>query len=302
MNTSHSPETAKPLSAAAIRSRVEKSSDSMAMLPKAFYRFGQALVKELLKFAPAAPSFSYDGSQKTEAHQVKEIDDNANLSEVLVSGDLRESIRITVDREIVFGICDLAFGGVGNEPAYAEARPFSKIECAVMRLFFDAVGRSLPAAFFNISLKDFFVAPVQNPNEDPFFPPFKPFISVRMLCNIHGYSGEMRIELPEKLATLIRPAGEEKLTSSALPTSEWGAKISDRVENIEMELTVVLSEFIMSLDRVTKLQTGEIIEFTNDISSSLAVCSEGVKLFDAKLGQSARKFCVSIEKSIASPG
>jgi flagellar motor switch protein FliM len=190
------------------------------------------------------------------------------------------------------------FGSVGNEPAFADPRPFSKIERSVMRLLFKVIGRALPAAFPNITLKEFFIAPPQDPHEDPLYPVFKPFVSVRILCNIHGYSGEVLIEMPEELTTLFRPLDEEKHPMAAPAVSEWGSQISSRVESIEVELVVVLAELQMSLDIITSFQTGQLIRLESDISSPVAVCSEGVKLFNAKLGQTDKKFCLSLQAPV----
>ena len=301
MNSAETSIATKSLSIDAIRSKVSSPGNNLAMLPKGFGRFTQMLSKEILRITSTAPNFSFAGFCRTDALAAKDVEENSCLSELLICGDLRQSMRITVERPIVFGICDLVFGGVGNEPAFVETRPFSKIERAVMQLFFKVIGRSLPAAFTNIALKEFFLAPPQDPNEDPLYPPFKPFVSVKILCNMHGYSGELLIEMPEELTTLFRPLDEENRTQSVPAVSEWGAQISTRVENIEVELTVVLAELQMSLDNITSFHAGQLIRLESDIGSPVTVCSEGVKLFNAKLGQAAKKFCLSFEAPIALP-
>ena len=295
MSTVETATTSKPLSIDAIRSKVSSPGNNLAMLPKGFGRFTQRLAKEILTISSIAPDFVFDRVSRSDAEDTEEAEENATLSQLLVCGDLRQSMRITVDRPTVFGICDVIFGSVGNEPAFADPRPFSRIEQSVMELFFKVVGRSLPAAFTSIALKEFFIAPLQDPNEDPLYPVFKPFVSVRVLCNIHGYSGEILIEMPEELTTLFRPVDEEKRPLSTPAVSEWGSLISSRVESIDVELVVVLAELQMSLDNITSLQPGQMIRLETDIGSPVAVCSEGVKLFNAKLGQTDKKFCLSLQ-------
>ena len=156
----------------------------------------------------------------------------------------------------------------------------------------------MPAAFPNAALKEFFVAPPEDPNEDPRYPPVKPFVAVKILCNVHGYSGELLIEMPEELALQFQLSDYKQHAPTAPRVSEWGTQISGRVETIEVELVAVLAEFQMSLDRVTSLHAGQVIKLENDIASPLTVCSDGIELFTARLGQTARKFCLSIETSI----
>lgn len=298
MEASQISAAAKPLSLDAIRAKAEKPTNNLSMLPRLFGRFAVTLSKEFLNIAAASPSFTFEGFCRTEAQLVQESEENSTLSELLVCGEIKQSVRVTIDRQVIFGLCDLIFGGVGNEPAYAEARPFSKIECAVMQLFFRTAGRALPSAFPSIATKEFFIAPPQDPNEDPKYPPIRPFVSVKILCNIHGYSGEMLVELPEELALLFRPADQREHAVKAPQVSEWGTQISERVDSIEVELVAVLAEFQMTLDGVTNLHAGQVIKLENDISSPLAVCSAGIELFTARLGQAARKFCLSIEASV----
>lgn len=295
MQTSEVAMPAKPLSAETIRAKAEKPTNNLSMLPKLFGRFAVALSKEILHIASASPSFVFEGFCRTEAQLVQEVEENSTLSEVLICGVMRQSVRVTIDRPVIYGLCDLIFGGVGNEPAYAEARPFSKIERSIMQLFFKAVGRALPSAFPSVAMREFFIAPPEDPNEDSRYPPIKPFVSVKILCNIHGYSGEMQIELPEELALLFRPADAKQNEITARPASAWEAEISGRVESIEVELVAVLAEFQMSLEGVTNLYAGQVIRLESDISRPLAVCSDGIELFTARLGQASKKFCLSIE-------
>jgi flagellar motor switch protein FliM len=285
----------KPLSIDAIRSKSDSSDNNLALVPNAFARFAQSLSNETLHISSISPSFSFEGFCRSEARLTGEAEENSCISEILVCGELQQSVRVTIDRAIVFGICDVVFGGTGNEPAFAETRPFSKIERAMAQLFFRIIGRSLPSAFTGRSYKEFFSAPAQDPNEESLYPAFKPLIYVRILCNVHGYSGELIIELPEELATQFRPADAGRAAAKSIPVSKWESQVAGRIESMEMELTAVLAEFQMSLQGIGGLRLGQLIKLESDIASPLALCSEGVALFSARLGQTAKKYCLSIE-------
>jgi flagellar motor switch protein FliM len=280
-----------PLSIGAIRSRLDTEPDSLVMIPKSFGRFTQALCKEFMRFAATSPNFSYDGYVRSAAQIAKDFEDNSTLTEFLICADRQY---------VIFGVCDAVFGGVGNEEAYAEPRPFSKIEQSFMKIFFAAVGCALPSAFAGMDVTQFIVESLQDPNEDSLYPPFSPFVAVRILCNIHGYSGEVTIEMPQELAALFKSVDSEKDTARAPSVSEWAPQMSERVEGIEVELTAVLAEFLMNLDGITSLQKGQVIKLQNTVASPLALHSQGVNLFTAKLGQTASRFCLSIEEPVTS--
>ena len=215
---------AKPLSLEAIRAKADKPTNNLALLPKSFGRFALALSKDFLSIASTSPSFTFEGFCRTEAQLVQEPEENWSLSELLICGELKQGVRVSIDRPVIYGLCDVVFGSVGNEPAYAEARPFSKIERAIMQLFFKTIGRAMPAAFRNATLREFFVPPPQDPHEDPKYPPFKPFVSVKILCNIHGYSGELLIEMPEELALQFQPVEDKRRALMRLRISNGGRR------------------------------------------------------------------------------
>jgi flagellar motor switch protein FliM len=253
-----------------------------------------------MRFAATSPNFSYDSYVRSAAQIAKDFEDNSTLTEFLICADRQYRLRVTADRSVIFGVCDAVFGGVGNEEAYAEPRPFSKIEQSFMKIFFAAVGRALPSAFAGMDVAQFIVEPLQDPNDEPLYPPFSPFVAVRILCNIHGYSGEVTIEMPQELAALFKSVDSEKDTARAPSVSEWAPQMSERVEGIEVELTAVLAEFLMNLDGITSLQKGQVIKLQNTVASPLALHSQGVNLFTAKLGQTASRFCLSIEEPVTS--
>jgi flagellar motor switch protein FliM len=301
MDTPGTSPSAKPLSLDAIRSKADAPTNNLVLLPKAFGRFSTVLAKNTSDIAVTPPHFAFEGFCRTEAQPAQEADESSCLTELLICGDIGQGVRVSVDRTTIFALCDAAFGGVGNEPAYSEARPFSKTERAIAQLFFKIFGRSLPSAFSNIALKEFIVAPPQDPNEDPVNPPFKSFVSVRILCNIFDYSGELTLELPEELALFFRPVDDKRRGPKTPKISEWGTQISGRVEGIEMELVAVLAEFQMNLDRIAGLYAGQVIALGNSTASPLTVCSEGIGLFTARLGQTSGKFCLSIETLASAP-
>ena len=88
MDTTEIVTPVKPLSLEAIRSKAEKPTNNLALIPKSFARFSQTLSKEILSIASTSPGFIFEGFCRTEAQLDQEFEENWCLSEILICGEL----------------------------------------------------------------------------------------------------------------------------------------------------------------------------------------------------------------------
>jgi flagellar motor switch protein FliM len=262
------------LTASALRSSVESKSDDMGLLPQGFTRFAKALSRNFAQLAPASPGFSYESHVKS----APVIPDEAAVIFLLQCPAPVAQLRLTLDRALVFGLCDVMFGGVGNEPPFAEARPLSNIEQAIAGMFAGYVGSLLPQAFATEPFS------LHKPSDDQEEAPFSSAVTVTLLGTMHGYSGEMKIELPEALAGLFKPQASLQAPEACAPN----------IEKIPVNLVAVLGDLSMSLEDLTRLSPGQTVRLNSTIATPISLESEGVELCKARLGQNARRFCLSV--------
>jgi flagellar motor switch protein FliM len=293
---------ANRLTQASIRQAAAAPATTLAKLPSGMKRFLKLLTREIHAIAGITLTASFESYCRSDALVQDDEEADATVAELLESPGTDGAIRVSLDRQMLFGLCDAVFGGAGLEQPFLEQRPYSAIEKAVASLFTRTLGRAFPAAFEGHDLTAFAPPPV--PAEDaidvPEPVPFVPLISIRVLCTMHGYSGEVTIELSSEITSLLRDDTDEKAEPVADPKpSQWQDRILSRVENMDTELVAVLSEFQMSLAHLTSLQVGQMIGLNTNLSTPLEVRSGGVRLCRARLGQNAQKYCLRVEQTEA---
>jgi flagellar motor switch protein FliM len=266
--------TLKPLTAQAFRAAGEKSRDGLAQLPQGFGRFAKELGKSVAKLTASPPDFAYE-SFATIAGAAGP--DHAVF--LLQSAEPQRMVRVVLDRALVFGLCDLMLGGVGNEPPFTEERPLSRLELALAELFAIGVGETLPYAFPEGAIEPLTLR--RDAEEEP---DFEAALSITMLGTIHGYSGEMRLDLNQTLADLLKAQGAASEIGAAKPS----------MDIINVELTAILAGLPMSLDEIGRFARGQLIRLGTHASTPVSVTSGGVELFKARLGQGERRFCLGV--------
>jgi flagellar motor switch protein FliM len=265
-----------PLTAQAFQPAGGKNRNGLAHLPQGCALFARQLGKGLAKFAGAPPIFSYESFAPVAGPAAIGEDQAAFM---LDGADASRTARVVMDRALVFGLCDLLLGGVGNEPAYAEERPLSKIELALAALIAAEVGEALPHAFPGAALEPL---SLRTQTEDK--PTFEAALGIRFLGAMQSSSGEMHLELSPALAGLMKPVASAPDLPQARP----------RAETIGIDLTAILGGVTMNLEELGRLAPGQLIRLGVTAATPVSVTSGGIELFKAKLGQGERKFCLGL--------
>jgi flagellar motor switch protein FliM len=268
----------KPLTIQAIRAASVNASDVLAPLPPGFTALAKELGKGFNRLAASAPVFSFESCGKLAEQALAGDDAHAAM---MLAADNRFALRIVMDRGFVFGLCDLVFGGVGNEPHFAEDRPLSNIERAMADMFAGLVAETLPQAFEGVEMPNFAILAAES--EDA--PEYRPEATVTILAAIHGATGEIKFELPRAFIAMLGPQAAQPIAAVV---------VQPRIDNVAVELTALLAEMPMSLGDVTRLARGQLIRLNATTATPVTVMSEGVELFRAKLGQSARRYCLGV--------
>jgi flagellar motor switch protein FliM len=266
----------QPLTAQAFRAAGEKNRDSHPQLPQAFTRFAKALCKNFTRLSASPPSFVYESFSPGSGAVRAEADHAAFMLEGLAPSRM---VRVVIDRALVFGLCDLMLGGVGNEPPFVEERPLSRLELALAELVAVEIGTALPHSFPEGSVEPL---TLRTAAEDR--PVFEAVLSIVMLGTIHGYSGDLRLELSQALVDVLKP--------QAAALDEAAAKPG--MDTVNVDLTAILTQFPMSLDEIGRLGRGQLIRLGATAATPVSVSSGGVELFKARLGQGERRFCLGV--------
>lgn len=282
---------ATPLDTATFRAYKDGKSDAYGRAPAVFSKFTKFFARSMASLGIAAPVITYEKHDRAASAPAEVEFEGVAALLINLQGQAVACVRL--EKAVAFGLCDLAFGGSGSEKPFAEERPLSHIEQDLARHFIELVGEHLPNA-----LED----PVQNaltvykPSTDGLSDPpvFKPVVTITLIIAVMGCSGEVKIDLGEEAASRLRPTGGSGGDGQAIQSS-WTPQIAAHVEASEVDLIAVLTSFQMTLQDVTALQQGQTIRLATTLSKPVSIeSSDGIAFHKARLGQQARRFCLSI--------
>lgn len=285
---------ATPLDVATFRAYGSGKNGGQEDLSQGFARLCKLLTRALAGLCTTPPNFSLEKAEAIDQGAAA-VAEGEGVQAILQQEEPPLRLRVTLDKPLVFALCDLLLGGVGNEQAYAEQRPVSHIERDLGRHLISVIGEVLIQTFDSDALTSLTLwKPKEDAGEDP--PDVKPTLRLTLLATIMSYSGEIIIELPSEIAALAKLAAPEadESRSAAKQASGWGEQIAARIQPSEMDVQAVLTSFQMTLEDIGKLLPGQLIRLPTSFAKPVSLESDGVVLHKARLGQQARRFCLSI--------
>lgn len=286
---------AAPLDAATFRAYGSGRHDDHDDVSECFTRLCKLLARSLSGLCATPPNFSLERAETVDAAMPAAAEGDG-VRGLLQQADGDAFVRVSLDKPLVFSLCDLLLGGVGNEAPYAEQRPLSHIERELGLHLVSLIGEVLPQAFAGGPPEPFSLwKPKEDAGDEQ--PVFKPSLQLTILATVMSYSGEIRIELPPALAALARQAAAPAAgpaAGAARAASGWSEQIATRLQPSELDVNAVLVSFKMTLADLGKLQPGQLIRLPASFAKPVTLESDGIVLHRARLGQQARRFCLSI--------
>lgn len=281
---------ATPLNAEAFRVHKDSKSDAYGRAPAVFAKFIKLFTRSMAPLGIVTPVVAYEKHERSSP--VPHGSEFQGASGLLVTSQGQALAHVRMEKVVAFGLCELVFGGSGSERPYAEERPLSHIEQDIASHFISLVGEHLPNALEDPLPEA--LAIYRQPADGLSDPPaFLPVVTITLNIAVMGYSGEIEIDLAEAAAGCLRPTGVG--SGDAPPAqSSWTSQIAARVESSEVELLAVLTSFQMTLQDLSALQPGQTVRLATTLSRPVSLESDGVAIHKARLGQQARRFCLSV--------
>jgi flagellar motor switch protein FliM len=274
--------------------------DQLPMLPAIFDRAGGNLAERLRGLSAALPHFTLSGVE------------GQRLGDALDSYDMRAIVgivhvpawdnRIVVgfDRDFIFTVIEMLFGGDGSEPPCEDVRNFSSIETQVAQFLFEQAGHALQTAFSAVSnarfrferaetRMDFASAGRRN----------TPSVVARYILQAINRGGEMFVVVPQAALTPFRQALSRIVSREpANPDPAWVKQISDEVQRTAVTIHAVLESTDYTLGDIADLAVGQVLKLKATPRSRVKVESSEQPLFWAYLGQNEGMHTLCIDEPI----
>ena len=263
------------------------SLDQLPMLPVIFDRMGTQLGERLRNLAWSPPHFTLNG---IESERMGDALDRYEMNAIVgifhvPTWDSR--VVIGFDRDFIFTMVELLFGGDGSERPVEDERSFSNIEVQIAQMLFDHAALAFNAAFTmvaNVRFRfertetrmDF--ASVGRRNQPAFV--------ARFLLQAINRGGEMFMVVPQAALVPVRQAlARIVVGDSPAPDPAWTKKIKDEVERTEVTIRAVLESRDFTLADIANLKVGQVLKLQATTRSPVKVESNEQPLFWAYLGQ-----------------
>lgn len=195
-----------------------------------------------------------------------------------------------MDRQTASAIMEAALGGTGTETAFAmPERALSKIEQGVMRLATASVTQELVQALSRELGRPFSLFESDGRDELP--EDASQLVSFRYIVNLFGYGGEIRISMArsELLQQIGSPAEAEAMAAGAAKQ-----QLQSEIGRSELILTVSLGPEILSVEELSTLTPGKLLELASTASMPVTVWSSGVAAYQGTLARAGDRLAVCL--------
>ena len=276
------------------------SLDQLPMLSVILDRVGPQLADRLRHLAWTPPHVTLnrvDNERVGEALDRYEMNAIAGIFHV-PAWDNR--VVVGFDRDFIFSMIELLFGGDGSESPIETERSFSSIEIQVAQMLFDHVAQSLQAAFSQvINLRFRFERSETRMDFASVGKRNNPAFIARFLLQAINRGGEMFVVIPQAALLPMRQT-LSRVTPNDAPTPDpnWSKKIKDEVQKTEVSIRAVLESEDFTLGDIAGLKVGQVLKLEATTHSRVKVESSEQALFWAYLGQDEGFHTLCIDEPI----
>lgn len=276
------------------------STDQLPMLPVVFDRVGSNLADRLRTLASALPHFSLHGIESARIGDALDAYEMRAIVGIMHVPSWDNRVIVGFDRDFVYTMVEMLFGGDGSEPPLEDERNLSSIEVHVAQFLFEQAALALQSAFAVVAnarfryersetRMDFASAGRRN----------NPAVVARFIMQAINRGGEMFVIIPQAALSPLRQALSRIVSrESASPDPAWVRQISEEVHRTNVSIRAVLESHDYTLGDIADLMVGQTLKLQATPRSRVKVESNEQPLFWSFLGQSEGFHSLCIDESI----
>lgn len=200
---------------------------------------------------------------------------------ILKLDPLRGSAIMVVEAKLLYALVDSLFGG--NDVPYTkiEGKDFTPIELKIAkRIVLSAIGDIEKAWEPIYPLKFGYLRTEINPQHVTVLPPSDVVIATTFDVELEKVTGTIKLVLPYSSLEPIKSKLSVGFQSEQFEIDHtWINRIKSRIMDVEVDCKVNLGDAQITMEDITNLETGDVIQLNRDASSPLDLEVEGVKKF-----------------------
>ena len=261
--------------------------DKLPMLPVIFDRVANQCAEQMRAIAASPCYFSMSHIEQGRIGDLLEPYESNAVTAILEVPEWDSEVVLGFDRDFIFTIVEVMFGGDGNEQPEEDGRAFSNIEMKVCAKLAEMICQILTAAFSVAAKATFRLERLETRMHFAVIGRrTAQAAAANFLVQAINRGGEMFVILPYAGLQMVRRA----LASSA--TSEVGARDPDwmrqmraGVTRADVKLRAILDSKEMSLGDIAALRPGHVIQLSATPKTPVRLEANEQPLFWCQLGQ-----------------
>jgi flagellar motor switch protein FliM len=283
-----------------LRDTAALSLDQLPMLPVIFDRVGSHFAERVRQLSASLPHFTLNSLTSERVGDALDAYEMSAIAGVFHVPAWDNRIIVGFDRDFIFTLVEVMFGGDGSEPPTEDERTFSSVELHLARLLFEQVALSLQSAFSLVTNArfrfersetriDFAAAGRRN----------SPSVVARFVMQAINRGGDMFVIIPTTALSPLRQTLSRIVTKeSATPDPQWAQRITNEVHRTEVSIRAVIESTDYTLGDLADLQVGQVLKLQATPRSRVKVESSEQPLFWALLGENEGLHTLCIDEVI----
>ncbi|MDO9052447.1 MAG: flagellar motor switch protein FliM [Gallionella sp.] len=211
---------------------------------------------------------------------------------------LRGNGLFIFDPNLVFLAVDNMFGGDGRFHTRVEGREFTQTEQRIIQkmlaVAFEAYGKSWESVY---PLEFEFVRSEMNPQFANIATPNEVVIVTTFDIELAGNGGAFHVCMPYSMLEPVKELLYSNMQGEHMTVDKrWLQLLSKQVQCADIELIATLGQANITLEKVLKMRTGDIIPL--DVEDNITASVDGVPIMECKYGVFNNQYALRIAKML----
>jgi flagellar motor switch protein FliM len=202
------------------------------------------------------------------------------------------------DPNLVFLVVDNMFGGDGRFHTRVEGREFTQTEQRIIRNMLDVVFEAYTKSWETVYPLEFeFVRSEMNPQFANIATPNEVVIVTTFDIELGGNGGAFHVCMPYSMLEPVKDLLYNNVQGEHMAVDKrWLQLLSRQVQCAEVELAATLGQANITLEKVLKMRSGDVItlEVADDITASV----DGIPIMECKYGVFNNQYALKIVKML----
>lgn len=208
---------------------------------------------------------------------------------------------LTIDSDLIYLVMDVLLGGRrGTSNFRIEGRPYTTVEVSLVKRLLDLVLAETELAFQPLCPVKFIAERIEtNPRFATITRPANAAILIALAIDLEGRGGRVELLLPYATIEPIRELLLQSYMGEKLGRDHiWEGHLASEIWQAQLDLSAVLHQTMMPLNRVLDLKVGDTLMFDVRGEPVISLCCGEMMVTQGRIGRLGDNVAVQVSKPL----